>query len=1137
MRFSRSISTHHIPRRFLQCVLVFLAFTIFCVTSPSQNSTGRLVGHITDPQGVAVPGAKVTATNAETNAHWETISDPSGSYQILDVPVGRYYLTVEREGFAKVVTQPEQLDINQSLRVDVSLKIGALTEEVRVTSEVELVETVNPTLGGTVTGAPVHDLPLNGRDVFDLALTQPGVVPRVTNVYTAGSFTVAGGRSDAVTFLLDGAVNNAIVDNNVNFNPNPDTIAEFRILQNNYTAEFGRNGGGIVSVVTKSGSNEFHGSAFEFLRNDAFNANTFFNKANFQHIISQPILKRNQFGGTLGGPVMKGRLFFFFGYQGQRQSATISGNDVSSFTTNELQGDFSQAGHGGTPDTEVAAFLESHPYYQPDPTLAAEAKIDPTRFDTLAKGFISNNLIPSSPNGVVHPRGNSTDQRDEYTAKVDFNVAERDRLSLTLGYNHNPRTYPFTSDGSVPNVVGFPGFNEADSYFGSATYTRTFSPTLLNEFHLGAQRFFRKLNFPERKLPTPNELGVQANSDDPIGPPIITISSGLGMGFNANGPAHYADNTYSFTDALSWSRNRHNWKFGGSLGIIQNNATYDYATSGEFDYYGTASGNPLADFLLGAPDDFQQYPRDGSLIRSKQYAGYAQDEWRATNRLTLIFGIRYEYSTPKTDPQGRLWSIIPGLQSTRFVNAPLGLVFPGDKGAPSGSNFPDKNDWAPRFGFAWDVFGNGSTSVRGGFGVYYDLLRGEDNNYVQGAPPFYSGAFLTFDPTAILANSANNYTTQPYVATGQIDPFPSTPPTSTVAFYNEFGTGWVTINPYLRTPYIYQYNLNVQQQLGKNTVAEVSYVGSSSHKLTALVDRNPIILGTDTRILNTQSGLTNSDAFGVMHYNIDNAANANYNALVASLTKRVSDWHSMGETFFTLGYTFARNIDNASGYLESSQSVPAYNSRAFRAPSDMDIKYRLVLSGGWELPFAHAWESGPKRLTQGWAMYPIFFVQSGFPLSVNAGLPGSFDAGLPGPSGAGDVWLVQADLNGSKVPILDPKSNSNHYYFDPSVLSAPNLVTEPSAPGFIPSASQRTYGTLPRNFFRGPGRVNVDLALKKETALTERLNLEFRVEAFNLLNHAEWLNPDTSSVQSGTLGQVSSTYDPRILQLALRLAF
>jgi hypothetical protein len=919
----------------------------------------------------------------------------------------------------------------------------------------------------------------------------------------------------------------------VNFNPNPDTIAEFRVLQNSYTAEYGRNGGGIISVVTKSGTNQLHGSLFDYLRNDAFNANTYFGNLNGQ---PRPALKRNQFGGTFGGPVLKDRLFYFFGYQGQRQTATQSGSGVSTFTPRELSGDFSQSSSGG-PDTNVAAFLLSHPYYQPDATAAANAIISSSRIDSVAQKYISNGLIPTSSTGVIYPQGKATDNRDEFTGKVDWKVSDKDHITLTFGSNHRPTVYPFTNDKSVPNVPGFAGANEYDSNFGNVAYTRILTPNILNDFHLTAQRYFRKLNYPQKTLPNASALGVSANSDDPTGPPVITFSSGLGIGFNLNGPAHFADNTYNFSDSLSWVKRRHTLKFGSSFVVIQNNATYDYDTNGEFDFYGSTSGNDFADFLFGAPDDYFQYPRDGSLIRSKQFNVFAQDEWRVFPRLTLTAGVRYEYSTPKSDPQGRLWSIVPGAQSTRFVNAPLGLVFPSDKAAPFGTNFADKNDWAPRIGFAWDPFNNGQTSVRGGYGLYYDVLRGEDNNYAQGAPPFYSSSFLTFDTTAVPANAASNYLSQPYTATGQTDPFPSVAPTKNVAFSDEFGTGWSTVNPYLRTPYIHQFNLSVQHQVSRTLVAEVSYAGNSSHKLTAMKDKNPTILGTSTRVLNTQAGLANSDAFGVLRYTIDNASNSNYNALLASLTKRESNWKSLGNLFYTVSYTYSRTIDNASGYLENRSDVPAYNPRQFRAASDFDVKQRIVLSGGWELPFERAWQAAPKLLTNGWSLFPIFSVQSGFPLSINAGLSGSLNAALPGPSGAGDVWLIQANLNAKKVPILDPHKSTNHSYFDTSVLSSPTLVSDPTAAGFIPDASSRTYGTLPRNSFRGPHRANFDLALEKSVSIQDRLKVGLRLEAFNVLNHTEWSSPDTSSLQSGTLGQVTSTYDPRIVQLALRTSF
>ena len=393
------------------------------VSAYSQNANGRIIGVVTDPTGAVIPDATITVTNTGTAETHATTSGQDGSYQVLNLPVGRYTVKAERPGFSNTITNPQELLINQSLRVDLQLNIGKTAESIAVEAETSDVETVNSTISGAVTGRPVQELPLNGRNALDLALTLPGVVETNPDSNASGTYSVGGGRSDSVTFLLDGGLNNNLINNGVVLNPNPDAIAEFRVLQNNYTAEYGRNSGGIISVVTKSGTNQVHGSLFDFVRNDAFNANTFFNN---QQGLPVPVLKRQQFGATLGGPISipklfsgHDRLFFFVGYQGQRQSASAFAPAVTVYTPAELGGDFSHAVSGG-PDPNVAAFLQSNPYFQPNPSLAAQAIIDPTRIDPVAQRYVSNNLLPTSPSGTLFPQAPSTDNRDEVTGRVDY---------------------------------------------------------------------------------------------------------------------------------------------------------------------------------------------------------------------------------------------------------------------------------------------------------------------------------------------------------------------------------------------------------------------------------------------------------------------------------------------------------------------------------------------------------------------------------------------------------------------------------------------------------------------------------------------------------------------------------------------
>jgi outer membrane receptor protein involved in Fe transport len=1133
-----------------------LAVLIFGGSVWAQNTSGRVIGIVADPQGAAVAGAKVTVTNLGTNVNWNTMTDGKGSYQVLDVPIGMYTVTVENRGFAKATTEAQELTINQALRIDIRLKVGAANETVEVQSQAAQVETVNPTIGGTVTGKAIQDLPLNGRNTLDLALTQPGVVPIADDIGTYGTsnggstetglggISVAGGRGDAITYLLDGGMNNRTTSNQVVFNPNPEAVEEFKLLENNYTAEYGRNGGGTISVVLKSGTNGLHGSLFEYLRNDAFNANDYIDNE-----LGNPrqVLKRNQFGGVIGGPITLGkwlngkdRFFFFFGYQGQRQTATVNQGFVTTYTPAELGGNFSNF-QGAGPDPGVVAFLQAHPYYQSDPAKQLQAIIDPTTINPVAQSYITAGIIPTSASGQVFPQGAQKDNVNQYVGKFDFYATKNDHIALSLGSNKEPILNPFFG----ANIPGFTSATTTWDYFGNIAYTKTVSLSMLNEVLITAQRF-QQTALPNSHLPTPAQLGVNIQSDDPFGPPSLAFASGMNVGFNPN-VAWKSDNNYAISDTLTWNRGPHTFKFGGRFGIMQENSIYAFQTNGIFYFsgpFGIGSGNDLADFLFGASDEFSEFSKAPSNEHQKQYAAFAQDEWKATPRLTLTYGLRYEYTSPETDTRGFSFSLVPGVQSVKFPGAPLGFLVPGDPGAPRGWYFPDHTNFSPRIGIAWDPFGDGKTSIRGGGGLFFDTLNGWMSDWATDESPWAGGTDFTFDPTQVPANAVNPILSRPYEAAGQVDPFPSQiPPPSNVNFANAgftpgLGAGNNFVNIHLKTPYIYQYNLSIQRQLANGLMAEIGYAGSSSHKLLTWVDQNPMILGTSTRILNQQLLASNPNAdpntFGFAP-TFDGLNHANYSGLLTSVTKRAQDLRFIGNVFFTAAYTWSHNLDNGTGFNSRVSSIPYYNHNQFYGNSDFDLRQRFALSGGWELPFAKTWASGPKRLTAGWSLYPIYFIQSGIPLDFLAGThQHSTD---PGPSGAGDGEIVRADQMGSSVQTFDPRrvqtfnGTTGNFWFNPNSFQPDACI----GPGTCPLGF---YGTYARNSFHGPRHSNLDLALEKSTDLVgERTKLIFRAEAFNILNHAEFRPPSDTSVTSGTFGQISGTYAPRILQLALRVTF
>ena len=1026
----------------------------------AQSTRGSIGGQVTDATKTAVSGAAVALVDQETNQKRTAITGPQGDFLVTLLDPGTYRLEVDAPGYRPHV-QDLVLDLNQEIRVEVPLLPGKTTEQVTVTAKRSLLRPDSSTVGGVIDNRQVQGLPLDGRDFFELSLLLPGVVPAAEGSAASvrGSFAINinGAREDSNGFLLDGVYNGDPKLNGTAVSPPVDAVREFEVLSSTYDASFGRDGGGQVSVVLRSGGNQFHGTAYEFFRNAIFDARNYFAPSD----ASAPQDQRNQFGGTVGGPVVKNRTFFFADYQGTRDSTGIT--QVTNVPTlAERTGDFSQSSRIPIDPTTGAPFPNLKiPSYYLNPAGLAIAALYPA----------PNRNVPNQ-NYVSSPAGRVRD--DQFDLRLDHSLAPSSQLTFRYSFGDNSLFEPFTGP-SFPLVPGYGDNVPSRAQNAMLAETHVFTPALLNEIRAGFDRVSLGVFQQDIGHDVNGQVGLPQISTNPrdFGLTSISVTGFSPLGDESNNPQHGVTNVYQLTDNLTWVHGRHLAKFGADFRVLQQNAYRDVESRGFIDFLGLFTGNALEELLLGlATDSGVATLNNPEHLRTYSYNFFANDTWRLRPNLTLILGVRYEYNSPGVDAQNH---------ANLYDQATQTLVPVGTGGMPRGGYLPDRNNFAPRLGLAWTPAGSPRTVVRAGYGIYYDQSSLAPGEGLYFSPPYFNfNVYYPLGPTAplLLSNPFPNN-------------FPLPTPSSALAFQRD-----------LRTPYVQQWNFNIERSLGGSRMLEIGYVGS---KGTGLIGARDINQPPPTPAQTYQRPVAAFADIDLMESN----RNSIYHSLQARFEQRLNFGLSL-----LASYTFAKSIDNGSSFFSSAgdPNFPqdSYNLRAERGLSNFDVRHRFVASYAYDLPFGKA-----SRWLKGWQTFGILQFQTGQPFTVSL--------------------LPDFDNSNTGIDSLGFGANDR-----PNVVGSPRLSNPTANEWFNTSAfaipPYGTFGNSGRNTVEGPGMATVDLSLVKNTAIRERATVQFRVEAFNVLNRTNFGLPD-NFIGSPTFGQILSAGNPRRLQLGLKLLF
>jgi Carboxypeptidase regulatory-like domain len=1107
----------------------FALFLLFAITATTERiaaqavANAQIAGQVTDPTGASVAGADVKAIETDRNVSHATVTDSNGHYVLPNLPVGPYRLETTMSGFKTYVQSGIVLQVGNSPEVNIKLSVGAVSENIEVSAAAAMVQMEQTSVSQVINQKNIVELPLNGRQPTQLVLISGAAVVAPSgdmtgskNYWSSTTISVGGGQANGTNYLLDGGYNTDTMTNvNLPF-PFPDALQEFSVDTNTLPARNGTQPGGVVNIVTKSGTNDLHGVLFEFLRNGNLNARNYFGT-------THDLLKRNQFGGTLGGRIIKDKLFFFGGYQGTRIRNVSPSSIAYVPTAAELAGDFSLAESPTCQSSGKARTINlpnSSTHLNPANVFASGVKYDPAALALLK-------FLPSTtdPCGRLTYSIPSIQNEDQGVGRIDW--VQSSKHTLFGRYFRTIYEQPAFFDPSNVLVTTTPG-NDEGVHALTIGDTYTFSPTVLNSFHA---TFTRRTDYrgPNPQFFNAHALGVNITTLVPDDFRLSVSNPGFSVGCGTCSPAHLNVNTFQFADDVDYIRGKHHFGFGAEYIRTQNNLLTGYLQNGSFNFNGVGTNDSMLDFLTGTMSGFSQSLPQQPTIRMSIPALYAQDTFHATSRLTVNAGLRWE---PMLWPQdlhhrGASFSMAnfeAGIHSQVYPNAPAGALYYGDKGINASFTQNRKAVFSPRLGLAFDPKGDGRQTLRVGGGIMYDVGQLYTAQRLASDPPFVNEIDLT---TSNPLGFSNPWTTGYNYPGG--NPFPPQG-----AYFPQYALWILLPQTALHPTTLYQWNVSYQRQIGANWLASATYMGNKTSHIYTGQELNPAVYspavcGTVTGGCSTKT--TNQrKVFNLMNPSqgqyfgnvdlINDGANANYNALLVSIQERLNH----GVTFLA-NYTWSHCISDQDfgGDVGGPGFMNPYNLRQDRGDCNFDIRHIFNASLVATSPVrGNAFWS---HLLGNWQIAPIIRALSGEPLNVTTGT----DASLTG------VNLDRPNYVAGVDPYTRNWGSNIPQYLNPAAFV-------PNTPG--------TYGNLGRDALRGPGQLQFDVSVSRIFGIHESTRLEVRAEAFNVINHTNFIAAATGtgipgistsgislSRSSSTFGQITSAGDPRILQFAMKLYF